>query len=131
MYRLLSILAVASMLSGCASYLLAKYDTGEHVLINDIRMSAETGREYCTDSEVMKALSVQIYRKSISFKNYASSLDHNDDVIKAAESLVDITTGLKSRYSSDSASAEYCKMKLSAIESTSAAMQLSIARKPR
>jgi hypothetical protein len=119
------------MLSGCASYLLAKYDTGEHVLINDIRMSAETGREYCTDSEVMKALSVQIYRKSISFKNYASSLDHNDDVIKAAESLVDITTGLKSRYSIDSASAEYCKMKLSAIESTSAAMQLSIARKPR
>jgi hypothetical protein len=126
------ILLISLLLAGCSSFFLAKYDTSEHSIVNEISTLAQLNKKNCNDSVYMKKVANDLYFKTILLKNLSSGFKYNDDAIKAEDNLSKIAEGLVNRYATDDdVSALYCELKLTAIQDTSVAIQRVIARKPR
>ena len=129
MYRLI---VIAALMSGCSILNMAKYNENEHLLVNKIRTSAEVSLDECDNRVNMVNISRSLYVDSLELYNFNSVTPYNDESINMSKSLLDVTKGLKERYaSSDSVSAEYCKIKMRTISDSAKAIQYSIVRKPR
>lgn len=130
MHKLSFVLCLA--LTGCSSYFLAKYDTTEYSIANEINTLAQVSKQSCNNPVIIKKVSKDLYYKSLLLKNFSSGFKYNDDAVKAADSLSKISEGLAGRYEAgEDVSVSYCELKLNAIQDTSVAIQQTIARKPR
>ena len=131
MKRLIVISAL--LLSGCTvvqAYLMAKYDANEHLMINDIRTTAELAN--CSNNTEMKIAAQRLYGTSVSLKNYSSSIPDNEPVAAMAEGLLEIVQGMRDKYqSSNVVNPTYCKLKIESIVAASTEAQRVIARKPK
>lgn len=130
----LALLSVVLLLNGCVlldSYLMAKFDNNEYMIVNQIRTQAQLGAVKCGTKDVIPYVD-EVYSKSVELKNYSASIQHNEETITMTESLLAITKGLKDRYDSkDEPSQKFCEMKFGMIENGTKMMQTTIGAKPR
>lgn len=134
MKRLLTVLVLASSLSGCALYdafFMAKFDNNEYMLINRVRTEANLGASKCGKPE-MKAIVDNIYANAIEFRNYSQSIPRNEDATRLGTELAEIVKGVSDRYkSAEPVSMIYCTTKMSSIERNAITVQNVIGKKPR
>jgi len=139
MKKLLIALAIVS-LAGCATiqqttlyraWYLPKFDNNEYSQINSIRTVANLGAAKCGTPEVVPVVDTLFY-KSVEFKNYSSSIPHNEEVVKMSGELAEIIKGLNERYhGKEAVSPSYCTLKFGTIEKNAVTIQNVIGAKPR
>jgi hypothetical protein len=128
------------LLTGCATiqqstlyraWNMPKFDNNEYSQINSIRTVANLGAAKCGTPEVVPVVDSLFY-KSVEFKNYSSSIPHNEEVIKMSGELAEIIKGLNTRYhEKDPVSPAYCTLKFGTIEKNAVTIQNVIGAKPR
>ena len=128
------------LLSGCATiqqstlyraWNMPKFDNNEYSQINSIRTVANLGAAKCGTPEVVPVVDSLFY-KSVEFKNYSSSIPHNEEVIKMSGELAEIIKGLNTRYhEKEPVSPSYCTLKFGTIEKNAVTIQNVIGAKPR
>jgi hypothetical protein len=128
------------LLTGCATiqqstlyraWNMPKFDNNEYSQINSIRTVANLGAAKCGTPEVVPVVDSLFY-KSVEFKNYSSSIPHNEEVIKMSGELAEIIKGLNTRYhEKDPISPAYCTLKFGTIEKNAVTIQNVIGAKPR
>ena len=133
MKRLLIVCAIFA-LSGCAvidAYFMAKYDTNEYALINDIKTKAQVAEENCANNLLVTTQVNELYLKSLEFKNFATHIPRNEDSIKLSNKLLILTKDAKDQFNKSAVSNFYCKAKLEQIVKSADTMQQAIGKKPR
>jgi hypothetical protein len=133
MKRLLIVCAIFA-LSGCAvidAYFMAKYDTNEYALINDIKTKAQVAEENCANNLLVTTQVNELYIKSLEFKNFATHIPRNEDSIKLSNKLLILTKDAKDQFNKSAVSNFYCKAKLEQIVKSADTMQQAIGKKPR
>ena len=133
MKRLLLVCAIFT-LSGCAvidAYFMAKYDTNEYALINDIKTKAQVAEENCSNNLLVTTQVNELYIKSLEFKNFATHIPRNEDSIKLSNKLLILTKDAKDQFNKSAVSNFYCKAKLEQIVKSADTMQQAIGKKPR
>jgi len=133
MKRLLLVCAIFA-LSGCAvidAYFMAKYDTNEYALINDIKTKAQVAEENCSNNLLVTTQVNELYIKSLEFKNFATHIPRNEDSIKLSNKLLILTKDAKDQFNKSAVSNFYCKAKLEQIVKSADTMQQAIGKKPR
>jgi hypothetical protein len=133
MKRLLLVCAIFA-LSGCAvidAYFMAKYDTNEYALINDIKTKAQVAEENCANNLLVTTQVNELYIKSLEFKNFATHIPRNEDSIKLSNKLLILTKDAKDQFNKSAVSNFYCKAKLEQIVKSADTMQQAIGKKPR
>ena len=133
MKRLLIVCAIFA-LSGCAvidAYFMAKYDTNEYALINDIKTKAQVAEENCSNNLLVTTQVNELYIKSLEFKNFATHIPRNEDSIKLSNKLLILTKDAKDQFNNSAVSNFYCKAKLEQIVKSADTMQQAIGKKPR
>lgn len=128
------------LLSGCATiqqstlykaWNMPKFDNNEYSQINSIRTVANLGAAKCGTPEVVPVVDSLFY-KSVEFKNYSSSIPHNEEVVKMSGELAEIIKGLNTRYhEKEPVSPSYCTLKFGTIEKNAVTIQNVIGAKPR
>jgi hypothetical protein len=109
---------------------MAKYDTVEHSMINDIRTTAELAD--CRNSAEMKNTSYRLYSVGSAFRNYSNSIPDNEQTSIISSNLLIIIKGMNDKYQTTAEVSEtYCKLKVDSIKNAAAEAQRVIARKPR
>ncbi len=82
MKKLLITLILTTSLSGCAlfdAYFMAKYDTTEYALVNDIKTKAQIAEENCGNHILVVTQVNELYIKSLEFKNFTTHIPRNKD----------------------------------------------------
>ena len=133
MKRLL-LVCVIFALSGCAvidAYFMAKYDTNEYALINDIKTKAQVAEENCANNLLVTTQVNELYVKSLEFKNFATHIPRNEDSVKLSNKLLILTKDAKDQFNKSAVSNFYCKAKLEQIVKSADTMQQAIGKKPR
>ena len=133
MKRLLIVCAIFA-LSGCAvidAYFMAKYDTNEYALINDIKTKAQVAEENCANNLLVTTQVNELYIKSLEFKNFATHIPRNEDSVKLSNKLLILTKDAKDQFNKSAVSNFYCKAKLEQIVKSADTMQQAIGKKPR
>jgi hypothetical protein len=133
MKRLLLVCAIFA-LSGCTvfdAYFMAKYDTNEYALINDIKTKAQVAEENCSNNLLVTTQVNELYIKSLEFKNFATHIPRNEDSIKLSNKLLILTKDAKDQFNKSAVSNFYCKAKLEQIVKSTDTMQQAIGKKPR
>ena len=133
MKRLLLVCAIFA-LSGCAvidAYFMAKYDTNEYALINDIKTKAQVAEENCSNNLLVTTQVNELYIKSLEFKNFATHIPRNEDSIKLSNKLLILTKDAKDQFNKSAVTNFYCKAKLEQIVKSADTMQQAIGKKPR
>ena len=128
------------LLTGCATiqqstlyraWNMPKFDNNEYSQINSIRTVANLGAAKCGTPEVVPVVDSLFY-KSVEFKNYSSSIPHNEEVVKMSGELAEIIKGLNTRYhEKEPVSPSYCTLKFGTIEKNAVTIQNVIGAKPR
>jgi hypothetical protein len=133
-----SIVLMSMLLAGCASVdkavdaYLMKYDNNEYNLINEIRTTSSLAKDDCGDVALSKANSDNLYRLSLTLKNYAENLPHNGPVQKSSVDLFEITNGLNKQYKSgEKVSEVFCRIKMNSIETNATTIQKMEGSKPK
>ena len=139
MKKLLLVVSLVA-LTGCATiqqstlykaWMMPKFDNDEYAQINSIRTVSVLGAAKCGTPEVVPVVD-NLYYKSVEFKNYSSSIPHNEEVIKMSGELAEIVKGLNTRYhEKDPVSPSYCTLKFGTIEKNAVTIQNVIGAKPR
>lgn len=133
MKRLLLVCTIFA-LSGCAvidAYFMAKYDTNEYALINDIKTKAQVAEENCSNNLLVTTQVNELYIKSLEFKNFATHIPRNEDSIKLSNKLLILTKDAKDQFNKSAISNFYCKAKLEQIVKSADTIQQAIGKKPR
>lgn len=133
MKRLLLVCAIFA-LSGCTvfdAYFMAKYDTNEYALINDIKTKAQVAEENCANNLLVTTQVNELYIKSLEFKNFAAHIPRNEDSVKLSNKLLILTKDTKEQFNKSAVSTFYCKAKLEQIVKSADTMQQAIGKKPR
>lgn len=133
MKRLLLVCAIFA-LSGCAvidAYFMARYDTNEYALINDIKTKAQVAEENCANNLLVTTQVNELYIKSLEFKNFATHIPRNEDSVKLSNKLLILTKDAKDQFNKSAVSNFYCKAKLEQIVKSADTMQQAIGKKPR
>lgn len=135
MKKLILITITAIVLNGCAIidiYKQAKWDNNEYMLINEVQTSAALGIDMCAYPKDVEFYVDHIYAKNLEFRNYTAEIDRNLEATKMADSLLNITKGLKDRYHSGTeVSQKYCELKMTTIQTSSATIKRVLGAKPR
>jgi len=122
-------------LSGCAvvdAYFMAKFDSNEYQLINQIKSAAEANVQNCNDREKMNHVTEYLFVKGTEFKNYTAQIPHNEKATVLSSEIYKELIGLHNRYADPKKISEtYCKTKLSTIEESANTIQEVIGDKPR
>lgn len=129
-------LLLASTLSGCMvvdSFLMAKWDNNEYGLANDVQTQAQLGAETCgKETKDIFPYVNKVYTLSLKLRNYSTGIKRNEEAGRMAQELVEITKGLRERYTSgDEVSEKYCQLKFSNVESSAGLIKRTLGSKPR
>jgi hypothetical protein len=135
MKKILITLLLTTSLSGCAlfdAYLMAKYDTNEYALVNDIKTKAEIAEQNCNNQALVVAQVNELYIKSLEFKNFTTHIPRNKDADNMSNKLLMLTKDTKDYFNkAEKISPIFCKAKLKQVVMSADTIQHVIGHKPR
>jgi len=115
MKRILIVLFAFS-LSGCAlfdAYFMAKYDTNEYFIVNDIKTKAQVAEENCGNHILVVTQVNELYIKALEFKNFTTHIPRNKDTDNMSTKLLTLTKDTRDYFNkAEKISPIFCKAKL-------------------
>jgi hypothetical protein len=134
MKRILIVLFAFS-LSGCAlfdAYFMAKYDTNEYFIVNDIKTKAQVAEENCGNQLLVITQVNDLYIKALEFKNFTSHIPRNKDTDNMSTKLLTLTKDTRDYFNkAEKISPIFCKAKLQQIVKSADTIQHVLGSKPR
>jgi len=134
MKRILIVLFAFS-LSGCAlfdAYFMAKYDTNEYFIVNDIKTKAQVAEENCGNHILVVTQVNELYIKALEFKNFTTHIPRNKDTDNMSTKLLTLTKDTRDYFNkTEKISPIFCKAKLQQIIMSADTIQHVIGSKPR
>lgn len=130
----LLLITLFATLSGCAlidAYNMAGFDANEYQLASQIRSIAEVSVKDCGDGVVMRPNVSNLLYVATEFKNYTSSIPHNEEAFNMSKSLLAEVQGMSERYETTNPSVAYCTTKMNIIERSAKTIQFVLGVKPR
>ena len=131
----LLLVVLFSTLSGCAlfdAYNMAGFDSNEYQLATEIRSMAEVSIKDCGNTVLMTPNVDSMLYVATEFKNYTSSIPHNEEATNMSKTLLLVVQGLSESYKTNSSPSEvYCTTKMSIIERSAKTIQTVLGTKPR
>jgi hypothetical protein len=130
----ISIILLAVMFSGCAvwdAYFMAPYDANEYMLITQIRVDAGQYKKQCDNPIMAPVNATAIAGRTELYERYEENIPRNENGLRAARALNEITQGLNTQYSKGTVSATFCRLKYNSIEHSAELIQRVTAGKPR
>jgi hypothetical protein len=123
------------LLSGCTlfdAYFMAKYDTNEYFIVNDIKTKAQVAEENCGNQLLVVAQVNDLYIKTLEFKNFTSHIPRNKDTDNMSTKLLTLTKDTRDYFNkSEKISPIFCKAKLQQIVKSADTIQHVLGSKPR
>ena len=134
MKRILIVLFAFS-LSGCAlfdAYFMAKYDTNEYFIVNDIKTKAQVAEENCGNHILVVTQVNELYIKALEFKNFTTHIPRNKDTDNMSTKLLTLTKDTKDYFNkAEKISPIFCKAKLQQVVKSADTIQQVLGSKPR
>jgi hypothetical protein len=134
MKKLLPLIFVI-LLSGCTlfdAYFMAKYDTNEYFIVNDIKTKAQVAEENCSNQLLVVTQVNELYIKALEFKNFTSHIPRNKDTDNMSTKLLTLTKDTRDYFNkSEKISPIFCKAKLQQIVKSADTIQHVLGSKPR
>lgn len=128
-------LAFVVLLSGCTlldAYFMAKYDTTEYALVNDIKTKAQVAEENCGNQLLVTSQVNELYIKSLEFKNFTLHIPRNKDADNMSTKLLMLTRDTKDYFNkAERISPIFCKAKLQQVVKSADTIQQVLGGKPR
>ena len=125
----------AFSLSGCAlfdAYFMAKYDTTEYALVNEIKTKAQVAEENCSNQLLVTVQVNDLYIKALEFKNFTLHIPRNKDADNMSNKLLALTKDTKEYFNkAEKISPIFCKAKLQQVVKSADTIQHVIGSKPR
>ena len=123
------------LLSGCTlldAYFMAKYDTNEYFIVNDIKTKAQVAEENCGNHILVVTQVNDLYIKTLEFKNFTSHIPRNKDTDNMSTKLLTLTKDTKDYFNkAEKISPIFCKAKLQQIVKSADTIQHVLGSKPR
>jgi hypothetical protein len=134
MKRILIVLFAFS-LSGCAlfdAYFMAKYDTNEYFIVNDIKTKAQVAEENCGNHILVVTQVNELYNKALEFKNFTTHIPRNKDTDNMSTKLLTLTKDTRDYFNkAEKISPIFCKAKLQQVVKSADTIQHVLGSKPR
>jgi hypothetical protein len=134
MKRLLPLIFVLS-LSGCTlfdAYFMAKYDTNEYFIVNDIKTKAQIAEENCSNQLLVTTQVNELYIKALEFKNFTTHIPRNKDTDNMSTKLLTLTKDTRDYFNkAEKISPVFCKAKLQQVIKSADTIQHVLGSKPR
>ena len=135
MKHLLVLFAMVMSMAGCATldyFNMARFDNNEYLLAVNVRTQANLGARKCGTPEVNQEVSM-LWSDALRLKNYAESIEHNEETVTMSSELLEIVRGLDKRYNIDKkdVSMSYCTSKFTLIEKNATIITNVVGTKPR
>ena len=134
MKRILIVLFAFS-LSGCVlfdAYFMAKYDTNEYFIVNDIKTKAQVAEENCSNQLLVVTQVNELYIKALEFKNFTSHIPRNKDTDNMSTKLLTLTKDTRDYFNkAEKISPIFCKAKLQQVIKSADTIQHVLGSKPR
>ena len=131
----LILLSFVVLLSGCTlfdAYFMAKYDTNEYFIVNDIKTKAQVAEENCGNQLLVIAQVNDLYIKTLEFKNFTSHIPRNKDTDNMSTKLLTLTKDTRDYFNkAEKISPIFCKAKLQQIVKSADTIQHVLGSKPR
>jgi hypothetical protein len=131
----LLLLAFVVSLSGCTlldAYFMAKYDTTEYALVNDIKTKAQIAEENCGNHILVVTQVNELYIKSLEFKNFTLHIPQNKDADNMSTKLLTLTKDTRDYFNkAEKISPIFCKAKLQQVIKSADTIQHVLGSKPR
>lgn len=131
----LLIVLFAFSLSGCAlfdAYFMAKYDTNEYFIVNDIKTKAQVAEENCGNHILVVTQVNELYIKALEFKNFTTHIPRNKDTDNMSTKLLTLTKDTKDYFNkAEKISPIFCKAKLQQVVKSADTIQHVLGSKPR
>jgi hypothetical protein len=131
----LLIVLFAFSLSGCAlfdAYFMAKYDTTEYALVNEIKTKAQVAEENCSNQPLVTSQVNDLYIKSLEFKNFTLHIPRNKDANNMSTKLLTLTKDTKEYFNkAEKISPIFCKAKLQQVVKSADTIQNALGKKPK
>jgi hypothetical protein len=124
----------ALSLTSCAlwdAYFMAPYDANEYMLITEIRTNAAIYREQCANPVLAPVNAQAMANRTLLYERYEENIPRNENGLKAARALNEITQGLNTAYAKGAVSPVFCKLKYNNIEHSAELIQKVTAGRPR
>ena len=131
----LIIIPFVLLLNGCIifdAYFMAKYDTTEYSLVNQIKTKAQIAEENCGNQILVVSQVNDLYISALEFKNFTVHIPRNEDATKLSDKLFTLTKDTKDYFNkTEKISPIFCKAKLQQIEKSADTIQHALGSKPR
>ena len=128
-------LAFVVLLSGCTlldAYFMAKYDTTEYALVNEIKTKAQIAEDNCSNQLLVVMQVNELYIKSLEFKNFTLHIPRNKDADNMSKKLLTLTSDTKDYFNkAEKISPIFCKAKLQQVIKSADTIQHVLGSKPR
>jgi hypothetical protein len=128
-------LAFVVLLSGCTlldAYFMAKYDTNEYFIVNDIKTRAQVAEENCSNHILVVAQVNELYIKALEFKNFTTHIPRNKDTDNMSTKLLTLTKDTRDYFNkAEKISPIFCKAKLQQVVKSADTIQHVLGSKPR
>ena len=123
------------LLSGCTlfdAYFMAKYDTNEYFIVNDIKTKAQVAEENCSNQLLVTTQVNELYIKALEFKNFTMHIPRNKDADNMSTKLLTLTKDTRDYFNkSEKISPVFCKAKLQQVIKSADTIQHVLGSKPR
>jgi hypothetical protein len=111
---------------------MAKYDTTEYALINEIKSKAQVAEENCGNQSLVTLQVNELYIKSLEFKNFTLHIPRNKDANNMSTKLLTLTKDTRDYFNkAEKISPIFCKTKLQQVINSADTIQHVIGSKPR
>jgi len=128
-------LTLVVLLSGCTlfdAYFMAKYDTNEYFIVNDIKTKAQIAEENCGNQLLVVTQVNELYIKALEFKNFTTHIPRNKDTDNMSTKLLTLTKDTKDYFNkAEKISPIFCKAKLQQVVKSADTIQHVLGSKPR
>jgi hypothetical protein len=123
------------LLSGCTvfdAYFMAKYDTNEYFIVNDIKTKAQVAEENCGNQLLVVTQVNELYIKALEFKNFTMHIPRNKDTDNMSTKLLALTKDTRDYFNkAEKISPIFCKAKLQQVVKSADTIQHVLGSKPR
>ncbi len=131
----IAIILLTFSLSGCAlfdAYFMAKYDTNEYFIVNDIKTKAQVAEENCNNQLLVVTQVNELYIKALEFKNFTTHIPRNKDTDNLSTKLLTLTKDTRDYFNkAEKISPIFCKAKLQQVIKSADTIQHVLGSKPR
>jgi hypothetical protein len=128
-------LTLVVLLSGCTlfdAYFMAKYDTNEYFIVNDIKTKAQVAEENCGNQLLVTTQVNELYIKALEFKNFTMHIPRNKDTDNLSTKLLTLTKDTRDYFNkAEKISPIFCKAKLQQVIKSADTIQHVLGSKPR